>query len=93
MGRRNVSDEQLSAAGVLARLGHTHRAPLVPLAIDLVSQQVTRAPPSVSPRVSSLDHEVRDDPVPQQTVVVPLPYQVDETGDVDRSFLRETTQP
>src|SRR5271168_1940637 len=63
VGRRDVGDKELTAAGVLARVGHRKRARRVLLRIDLALDRVAGAAGARAVRTSALDHEVLDDAV------------------------------
>src|SRR5208282_2452403 len=76
--RRDVGDEELAAAGVLARMGHGERARRMLLRVDLALDLVAGAAHAGSRGTTALDHEILDDAVEIESVVEALLGERDE---------------
>src|SRR5262249_10518510 len=63
-----MRDEELAAAGVLAREGHSDRAASVRPGVDLTAELITGAALAVASRVAPLDDEIRHDAMKSQVV-------------------------
>ena len=63
-------DEELAAAGVLARVGDPDRLALVGRLAPFAADRIARAAPAVTARAAALHDEARNDPVEDRAVEV-----------------------
>src|SRR5918992_3828539 len=82
-------DEELAAVRVRPAVGHRQRAAHDLVVVDLVLELVARAAGAGSLRAAALDHEVLDDAVEDQPVVVAVLRQLHEVLDGLRGIFLE----
>src|SRR5438067_1684836 len=83
---RRMGQEILTAAGVGAGERHSESAALVPMAIHLVTNCVSRTTIAVAARIAVLDHEIRNDTMEARIAVVARLGEREEIADGDRRF-------
>jgi hypothetical protein len=86
-----VGDEKLAAVGPRPGIGHGKFARRIVPAFGraFIFKAVTR-PTGAGPQwAAALDHEVRDDPVKLEPVVIATPGEICKTGNRNRSLLGE----
>lgn len=88
---RDVGHEKLAAVG--ARTGVCHRknsrTGVFEIRMNLVLELVARTAGTRASRVAALNHEVRDDAVKSESVVIALGGEVEVVGAGNRRFARE----
>ena len=78
MWLRRVCDEILAATGVGSRERHSDGASVVPTSVQLIANRVPGTAIAVAAWVAVLRHEVRDDSVKRESVVVASTRELNE---------------
>src|SRR5215211_2352712 len=82
-------DEELAAVGVGSAIGHGKRPAHDPVLVDLILELVARATGARPLRAAALDHEVLDDAVEDEPVVVAVTRELQEVAHGLRGILVE----